>query len=418
MSFEGVSRRLNELQETNRQLKDLIERLSTLKFQPGSIPLKSEEDDSVMGELKSEIRQIIREQFDDFALLKEDVIDLSRVRHSEIQAQKDGLEQAVQRGENELKAHQIEYRKAVLTARDSLNAAKRAEYLLLVNSAFDPKPRSDTSSPAPGQRRRDKRATQLTQEEKEVHASSDVTLALRRTHDMMASELSRSQFAHETLQESTAALAQLGETYSIMDTMLSSSKNLLGTLLRSQKSDTWYLETAFYILCATIAWLLFRRFLYAPLWWFLWLPLRIFFRSLIGVLTGIGLIGDGGTAVGVSSVASSIAGSPTVVHKSATRASRPSIPPRASVNVGGGGRGGPVQPRETTEGQETVSEHVGRIIDDSQSREGTEQEASHDPVEESPEMGEEAEVQRNPKKRMWEEVKEAAKQDQRVKDEL
>lgn len=106
MSFEAVSQRLNELQETNKQLKELIERLATLKFQPGSIPLKNEEDDSVVGELKSEIRQIIREQFDDFALLKEDVIDLNRVKHnSELQAQKGGLEQAVQRAENELKAY-------------------------------------------------------------------------------------------------------------------------------------------------------------------------------------------------------------------------------------------------------------------------------------------------------------------------
>jgi protein transport protein SEC20 len=106
MSFEAVSQRLNELQETNRQLKDLIERLATIKFQPGSIPLKNEEDDSVLGELKSEIRQIIREQFDDFALLKEDAIDLNRVKHnSELQAQKSGLEQAIQRAENELKAY-------------------------------------------------------------------------------------------------------------------------------------------------------------------------------------------------------------------------------------------------------------------------------------------------------------------------
>ena len=171
----------------------------------------------------------------------------------------------------------------MLTARDNLNAAKRAEYLLLVNSAFDPKPSSNASSPAPGQRRRDKRTTQLTQEEREVNASSSVTLALRRTHEVMASELSRSQFAHDTLKESTAALAKLGETYSIMDTMLSSSRNLLGTLLKSQKSDTWYLETAFYVLSATIAWLVFRRLLYEPLWWFLWFPLKIFFRSLIGV---------------------------------------------------------------------------------------------------------------------------------------
>lgn len=106
MSFEDVSQRLNELQESNRQLRDLIERLATLKFQAGSIPLKDEEDNSVVGELKSEIQQIIREQFDDFAILEEDVEDLKQVtRSSELLAQKSDLEQAVQRAEKELKGY-------------------------------------------------------------------------------------------------------------------------------------------------------------------------------------------------------------------------------------------------------------------------------------------------------------------------
>jgi protein transport protein SEC20 len=104
MSFEAVSQRLHELQESNRQLKELIERLATIKFQPGSIPLK-DDDDNVVEELKSEIRQILREQFEDFDLLEQDVIDLGRTKHSsELQAQKAGLDQAVKRGLKELKA--------------------------------------------------------------------------------------------------------------------------------------------------------------------------------------------------------------------------------------------------------------------------------------------------------------------------
>jgi protein transport protein SEC20 len=104
-----------------------------------------------------------------------------------------------------------------------------------------------------------------------------VTAALRRTHDLIASELSRSEFAHQTLTESSAALKQLNESYSSLDTMLASSKDLLGTLLRSQKSDTWYLQTAFYMLLGTLGWLVFRRILYGPMWWLVWLPLRILF---------------------------------------------------------------------------------------------------------------------------------------------
>ena len=91
----------------------------------------------------------------------------------------------------------------------------------------------------------------------------------------MQSELSRSRFAQETLEQSTAALADLGEHYTNLDTLLANSRSLLSSLVRSQKSDTWYLETAFYILVTTIIWLVFRRFLYGPLWWFVWLPLKL-----------------------------------------------------------------------------------------------------------------------------------------------
>lgn len=110
-----------------------------------------------------------------------------------------------------------------------------------------------------------------------VGASSNVTDALRRTHDLIANEVSRSEFAHQTLTESSAALKQLNESYGSLDTMLSSSRDLLGTLLRSQKSDTWYLQTSFYMLLATGAWLVFRRFLYGPAWWLVYLPLRLLF---------------------------------------------------------------------------------------------------------------------------------------------
>ena len=105
MSFEKVSQRLSELQETNRQLKDLIERLATIKFQPGSIPLKNDDEDNVMEELKSEIRQILREQFEDFEVLEQDVIGLRRTKdNSELEAQKAGLDQAQKRSMKELKA--------------------------------------------------------------------------------------------------------------------------------------------------------------------------------------------------------------------------------------------------------------------------------------------------------------------------
>jgi len=105
-------------------------------------------------------------------------------------------------------------------------------------------------------------------------AGSDVTAALRRTHDQIASELSRSAFARQTLAESTAALGTLQGNYAGLEGLLASSRELAGTLLTSGKSDTWYLETAFMLLAGTLGWLVFRRWLYGPLWWVVWLPVR------------------------------------------------------------------------------------------------------------------------------------------------
>lgn len=134
-----------------------------------------------------------------------------------------------------------------------------------------------------------------------ISASNDVTESMRRTHDMMAAELSKSDFAHNTLKESTAALSQLSENYSSLDTMLSSSRALLGTLLKSQKTDTWYLQSAFYLLIVTIGWLIFRRLLWGPTWWLVWLPLKLIFRSAVGVSSMVGRRGPEEVSPGLDS---------------------------------------------------------------------------------------------------------------------
>ncbi|KAF4631273.1 hypothetical protein G7Y89_g6856 [Cudoniella acicularis] len=423
MSFEAVSQRLTALLESKAQLKDLINRLATIKFQPGSIPLDNEEGNAV-SELTLEIQQTLKDQDEDFEILQEEVLDLNPGRPgSELEQQRDGLDQAVKRAMKELKICQSAFRKSQLAAKRNLQEAQRAERELLIQSYINPpSDSSGPSSPVPMQQRR-KQNVELSKEEREVNASSDVTAALRRTHDMMASELSRSQFANDTLKESTAALAQLSETYSTLDTLLSSSRNLLGTLLRSQKSDTWYLETAFYILLATIAWLVFRRILYGPTLLLLWFP-KMFIKGFMAIFAVTGLIGGSSVKVLESS---SVVSPSLVTHRSATgRLSAPSGagPPgmgAPSINVGGGGRGAPMRPTDTPSQRSSMSEQVGRIIDDSNSESAKVEDQGEKPAEEvaveQPELEESTEP-RNPKKRMWEEDKEAVKEEQRKKDEL
>lgn len=103
MSFQRLSERLTALQQSNAQLKDLIDRLATLKFQPGSIPLNND-DDNVMTELTLEIQQTIRDQDEDFELLQEEVYDLESGKPgSELEQQRSGLDHAVKRAQKELK---------------------------------------------------------------------------------------------------------------------------------------------------------------------------------------------------------------------------------------------------------------------------------------------------------------------------
>jgi protein transport protein SEC20 len=270
----------------------------------------------------------------------------------------------------------------------------------------------------------------LSKEEKEVHASSDVTLALRRTHEMMAGELQKSQFAHETLKQSTETLAQLSENYSTLDTLLSSSKNLLGTLLTSQKSDTWYLESAFYILICTISWLVFRRFFYGPLWWLVYAPLKLSFSTLFGI---VGLFGSkGGSSVESGGPVSggknghNIASS-RIENARLNNENTPVIEV-GSQGKGSSGRKGASQDAKSPTAS-TVTQEVERIIDriDEQLPRGEDGEVQPGSEEFDPETGSEGYLsgdekaqarEGNPKRRMWEEPQEAVREEQRVRDEL
>ncbi|KAF4442201.1 transport membrane glyco Sec20 [Fusarium acutatum] len=281
MSFEGLQERLTALQETTTQLKELIDRLATLKFQPGSVPLTTDEESSESGELSAEITSTLRDGEEEHELLQEEVEFLRGAEHD-----KDRLKESVEKIGKELASCRLSFRKARLSAKHSLAQAQRREREILLTSFSQPTSETNslypddekTARPTRHHQNAQKQQSSLTEEDQQnVGASANVTNALRRTHDLIQAELARSEFAHETLTESSAALKQLNESYGSLDTMLASSKDLLGTLLRSQKSDTWYLQTTFYMLACTLGWLLFRRLLYGPMWWIVWLPLRLMF---------------------------------------------------------------------------------------------------------------------------------------------
>lgn len=199
------------------------------------------------------------------------------------------------------------FHRAQLTAKRSLEAARRLERELLLQSytrAASTPSRSGANSPAPpagpAPRRRQTHKATGGYGDPLVAASSDLTMSLRRAHQAVTDELSRSIAVHETLHDSTLKMKALGSNYSRMDDMLQSSRNLVGVLLKSTKTDTWYLQTTFYMLIATLSWLVFRRFMYGPLWWLVWLPVRLVFRTGSTAMSLAGRKPDATMEVGVA----------------------------------------------------------------------------------------------------------------------
>ncbi|KAG6044197.1 hypothetical protein E4U39_003607 [Claviceps sp. Clav50 group G5] len=423
MSLRGLDERLTALQETTTQLRELIDRLAKLDFQPGAgLPLDMDDESSVSGELSAEIGQILRNGLEEQELLTEEV---QFVRPEG--AEKIRLREGVERLGSELASCRTHFRKARLSARDNLAQARKLERRLLIQSYSLPVPSEPAS---PGSKDVSEEASSPTlrspqrlhstkhthayhhnqsslsaEDQQTVGASNNVTSALRRTHDLIAAELFRSEYAHQTLTESSAALRELDESYSSLDSMLASSRDLLGTLLRSQKSDTWYLQTALYMLLATGAWLLFRRILYGPMWWLVWLPLRVLF--------GVG----------------TRAGSAVMMH----HRSAPGESATASVGGGGAGADGGSVSVDGLPGEDlvTVTAQVGSASPSG--RDGvadvvTDQIAQVvDAVREADELGNVGEKDadersddqpRNPMKRMWEEPQEELKEEEEVVEEM
>lgn len=87
-----------------------------------------------------------------------------------------------------------QFRRAQLQAKRNAEAAKRKERELLFEGI------QEGNNPSGAGRRRGQE--KLSPDELLLNASNDVTAALRETHSLMQAEVSRSQFANDTLRKS------------------------------------------------------------------------------------------------------------------------------------------------------------------------------------------------------------------------
>ena len=258
----------------------------------------------------------------------------------------------------------------------------------------------------------------------------------------MTAELERSKFAQETLENSTKDLATLSESYNNLDTLLSSSRSLVSTLIYSQKSDTWYLETAFIILSITIGWLLFRRLIYGPGWWLVYLPIKWIWRlSLLSVQilattlsSAAGVVGAKDKSIALShssaTIATSLAHGPTGKAKIPKRQLGQEAP---SIMVGAGGYGAKMQPPshqsrppQEVQKERTLSEQIGEMAEGGHQEQTIGGDNRKDKAAKEDDHAPQGTVLRerteedgppNPKKRMWEEPSDQ-QADSRPRDEL
>ena len=460
MPSSDLLSKLQSLSDAHKQTLQLINRLAKLPAEPGAL---SDLEDS-RAELGAEIHDSLKEQQSGYELLAQEVEyqnttsgwpDPRRLTNEKGRETADTAAQIARIGEN-IKtlvfllyalhiirrwlmdlfcSARAQFRKAQLQAKRNVEAARRKERELLFSdiNTEETETNGTTTPTSYTQRKRKEKEkdTIPTQDDIHLSASHDVTAALKRTHALMTAEVQRSHFAHETLQQSTKQLESLSESYLDLDTLLTSSRSLIRTLVHSNKSDTWYLETAFWILVVTIGWLVFRRVLYGPGWWLVYLPVRTFWSfavRLLGVLSSIsGAIGVASKERSLSQASESI--STPLMTQPGTTGGVPTFEtnmPAASVSGGGdpGAEKQSTRPQKDGENK-NLSDEIGEMAEQSRDAASQNEKQARLPEEEEAASGSGTVLRErgtdeppNPKKRMWEEPPPPPSQEEQIRDEL
>ena len=340
-------------------------------------------------ELATEIHDNLKEQEDTLDGLRQDIEDDTTPTHrrdsSPWESEHERNADLVLRLTEDFKTARANFRRAQLQAKRAADEEKRKEREQLFAD------RKQDGQPQPRTRNTHEK---LTQDELALRAAEDVTIALRRVHNQLEGELSTSQFAQQTLEESQQALTSLATSYAGTTDLLKASRGFVGQLVRSNKSDTWFLKTSFYLLAVTIVWLFYRRIVYGPMILFIVWPLKLIWWVTI---RSFGVVGLGGR----SEVTAMSAPVPTL-SVSMPRSSIGSMPINAGGSQvyfksmelpakGGGARGGPPPYHDV---EDSMIEKIGRMME--------EQEDTYADDISDDERHQQEDQPRNPKKRMME----------------
>ncbi|KAK5072603.1 Protein transport protein sec20 [Lithohypha guttulata] len=358
MSSVSVTQRIQTLSDTYKATLSLIQELQ--KFPNGGSSSTDDLDEQRL-DLANTCHESLKSAEESLELLRQEVDDYDGHMNRRRLASPRNEEQernatTVARLAEDIRSARGAFRRAQLQSKKNLDARKQKEREQLFANR---RTGANGSATAPGRQRGHEK---LTQDELAQDAAEDVTRALRRTHALLTSNLQQSQFAQQTLEESQEQLQGLSERYTGTTDMLLKSR--------------------------TIAWLVFRRWLYGPLWWFVWLPLKL-------VWWGFAFVFGGSAATkGTDFMRNDTM---AVTSQTGLGVSDSSMKPQRSIqpfSMYGAGQKEPKNPEaEVPPSPETV-EHVKKLIDEA--KEGTTVAKEDD------------DQPRNPKKRMMELEKEQA----------
>ena len=384
-----LSQRVDLLIENYKQIIQSIQRIP-----------RTASDPEALKDLTGDIKDNLRSLDDDLDLVNLELSELegssTRGSDSDYAREKLRLQVHVQKLHEDLKHARQTFRTVKLRVKRSEDDTRRRERearlkALREQATRTATPTNDTDNAQPSlqssqtlpPRRRKAAQTSTTEDDVALQASQDVRDALQRTREMLTAQISTSALAQEIMAASTRELAQLNESYSLLDLDLKKSKGLVTALMKSNKSDTYYLTMAWYIVLAAAAWLVWRRILWGPTWWLVWMPLRVVFIVLGYVLRPLGIR----SSSAIASLASLSASSSLKVMPSASPGDIPVMNEGRQIPNIKVGRGGRAEQDPSPDG--SLSQKVGRMVEDAERLvrgDGVELEDSVEP--------------RNPKKRM------------------
>ncbi|TKY88174.1 hypothetical protein EX895_002884 [Sporisorium graminicola] len=180
--------------------------------------------------------------------LKRQVNDLKfAVDEAESQAERREISSLVAAASQQLEEIRQSTRKALLSARRSIETARTAEARAGLQLA------ADTAKERTGGR------AGSSGEDKLMTASQDVTDALRRTVALMSSELEKSAMSSQLLEESSQTISSLSFQYGSLTTLMSNSAKMIKTMEREDLIGKGMVAAAFLFFLGCVGYIVYVR---------------------------------------------------------------------------------------------------------------------------------------------------------------